>query len=366
MAYTTDQTDLSRNTRDGIMGKLLSGEWAQFFKVVISSIVVYLLFRFVFPLAWPFLLAFPTAMLLRKPVVFLKKYFHIRESLGAGLILLTAGAVMAFLFWRGTRYLLSEMDYLMKGLQEMIAGGFPFHLSGKWTVLGYDCTVFLQNALDGAASYFTWDRCIAYLMNHSTAIVEFAGGFFLLFFIWFLASILAVEEMEQLRQQFTMCTFYRQIVDFGLFFSEVCGKWLRAEGIIMLITIGISGIGLWISGFPHGLFKGIVIGVVDVLPILGAGTVYLPWIVWEFLNGRTVSGGILLILYGICYLTRQVLESKLVGKCMGMSAFEFLAAVYVGLKLFGGAGLVLGPVGILIIIWCVRQPWPFSESSEKQ
>ena len=362
MAYTTDQTDLSRNTRDGIMGKLLSGEWAQFFKVVISSIVVYLLFRFVFPLVWPFLLAFPTAMLLRKPVVFLKKYFHIRESLGAGLILLTAGAVMAFLFWRGTRYLLSEMDYLMKGLQEMIAGGFPFHLSGKWTVLGYDCTVFLQNVLDGAASYFTWDRCIAYLMNHSTAIVEFAGGFFLLFFIWFLASILAVEEMEQLRQQFTMCTFYRQIVDFGLFFSEVCGKWLRAEGIIMLITIGISGIGLWISGFPHGLFKGIVIGVVDVLPILGAGTVYLPWIVWEFLNGRTISGGILLILYGICYLTRQVLESKLVGKCMGMSAFEFLAAVYVGLKLFGGAGLVLGPVGILIIIWCVRQPWPFPES----
>lgn len=348
------------------MKKILSAEWIQFFKIGICFMVVYLLFRFVFPLAWPFLLAFPTAMLLRKPVVFLKKYFHIRESLGAGLILLTAGAATAFLFWRGTEYLLSEMDHLMRGLQTMSADGFPFRLSGKWTLLGYDCTAFLQNALDGIATYFTWDRCIAYLMEHSTVIVECMGGFFLLIFIWFLASVLAVEEIGLLRQKFTMWTFYRQIVDFGLFFSEVCGKWLRAEGVIMLITIGISGIGLWISGFSHGLFTGILIGIVDVLPILGSGTIYLPWLVWEFLNGRVVRGGILLVLYGICYLTRQILESKLVGKCMGMSAFEFLAAVYIGLKLFGGAGLVLGPVGVLIVIWCVRQPWPFLESSEKQ
>lgn len=86
------------------------------------------------------------------------------------------------------------------------------------------------------------------------------------------------------------------------------------------------------------------------LPVLGTGTVLgALWAVIEIAMGSWKTALILTGLYLICTFMRQFLEVHLMSGQMGLSPFETLGAVYVGLKLFGIAGLFLGPLGLLLI-----------------
>ena len=75
----------------------------------------------------------------------------------------------------------------------------------------------------------------------------------------------------------------------------------------------------------------------------------IPWFLLSFLQGRWGRGLILLGMYLICYFSRQFAEAKLMGGQVGLTALETLFSMYVGLKLFGIAGFLLGPIGFLII-----------------
>ena len=91
------------------------------------------------------------------------------------------------------------------------------------------------------------------------------------------------------------------------------------------------------------------IGVLDALPIFGTGTVLIPWALWSALAGKWSQAAILAGLYVVCYFVRQVLEARMMGGEVGLSSLETLAAVYVGLELFGFWGMILGPLGLLLI-----------------
>ena len=92
-----------------------------------------------------------------------------------------------------------------------------------------------------------------------------------------------------------------------------------------------------------------VIGILDALPVFGTGTVLIPWALWSALAGKWSQAAILAGLYVVCYFVRQVLEARMMGGEVGLSSLETLAAVYVGLELFGFWGMILGPLGLLLI-----------------
>ncbi len=326
--------------------------WKKILTAVVSALSVYLIFRFVLPPLFPFILAFLVAVFIRPLVRIFRQYFYLKESAAAVLVLSLVLAVIGLFFNYAGGFLLREFRQFLQDFQGWdLNGNFMKENNGRLVILGMDCTELVKGGLQQAGQYFTWERCIRYCMERTPVLVHWCGCFFTSFFLFFIASILAVEEMERLHQRLTTCSFYKEIVDLGLFLRKVCGKWLRVQGIIMLITMGISAAGLWICGFSYALLLGVFIGMVDVLPIFGTGTIYIPWMVWEFLNHRPGRGIALLFLYMICYFVREFMENSLMGKCMGITAFEFLASVYIGLKLFGGAGFLLGPLALLIILW---------------
>lgn len=326
--------------------------WKKILSVTGTALIVYLVFRFTLPLVLPFILAFLVAVLIRPPVRWLRQYLHIKESIGAVLVLTVVGGLLILLLHYGGGLLIREIQGLLTELQNHdLVKWLSGKGTGKLEILGRDCTALLEGMQENVGQYFTWERCISYCMSHSPGLVRWCTGFFTALFVFFIASVLAVEEMERLHQRLTRCIFYKEIVDFGCFLGKICGKWVRVQALIMLITMVISVVGLWITGFSYALLLGIFIGLVDVLPIFGTGTIYLPWMLWEFLNRHPGRGISLLVLYLICYFTREFMENGLMGKCMGITAFEFLAAVYVGLQLFGAAGFILGPVGVLIVMW---------------
>ncbi len=127
-------------------------------------------------------------------------------------------------------------------------------------------------------------------------------------------------------------------------FSKALLGWVKAQGKLALVTWGILTAGFFLLGISHAPLVGGLIALVDAIPILGTGTVLVPWAAVCFLQQQTARGLWLLCLYAAAFLTRTVLEPRLVGKQLGLDPLMTLIALYAGYRLWGIGGLLLMPI----------------------
>ena len=125
--------------------------------------------------------------------------------------------------------------------------------------------------------------------------------------------------------------------------------WVRAQLILMSITFTELIIGLLIIGVQNALLIALIIAIVDVLPVLGAGTVLIPWSILNLISGNTKMGLSTFLLYIIIVFVRQLIEPKIVGQQIGVHPLFTLAGMYVGLQIFGVLGMFLGPISVVIL-----------------
>ena len=119
---------------------------------------------------------------------------------------------------------------------------------------------------------------------------------------------------------------------------------------IMIVIIAILWIGFFIAGIGHSFIYSVLVGIVDIFPILGTGTVIIPWAIFKLITGDIKTAVILLIIYAICLVLKQVLQPKMMGDSMGISALTTIFLIYVGLKFGGLGGMLLALIlGIFVI-----------------
>ena len=126
-------------------------------------------------------------------------------------------------------------------------------------------------------------------------------------------------------------------------------KFIRAYAILMSLTFVELCIGLLILRIPHPILLAMLIAIVDVLPVLGTGTVVIPWAVVCLVLGNLPLGIGLLVLYAIITVVRQLLEPKVVGQQIGLHPLITLICMFVGAQLFGVIGLFGLPIAATII-----------------
>lgn len=122
------------------------------------------------------------------------------------------------------------------------------------------------------------------------------------------------------------------------------GGWLLAQLKLVAVTFGILLVGFFLLQIPYGLIWALTVALVDAVPILGTGTVLVPWAAICFLQGNQLQGVGLLGIYGAAAITRTVLEPKLVGRHLGLDPLLTLAALYAGYRFWGFLGLLLTPI----------------------
>lgn len=135
---------------------------------------------------------------------------------------------------------------------------------------------------------------------------------------------------------------------------KTLGGYLKAEASLILVSFIISLIGLYllnIMGFniQYPLLMALFIGFVDALPILGSGTVMIPWAILCGINGDLKLGIAIIVLLIIMSVVRQILEPKLVSKNIGVHPIFTLIAMYTGFKFIGVFGLLIGPIVLIIV-----------------
>ena len=119
---------------------------------------------------------------------------------------------------------------------------------------------------------------------------------------------------------------------------------------IMIVIIAILWIGFFIAGIGHSFIYSVLVGIVDIFPILGTGTVIIPWAIFKLITGDIKTAVILLIIYAICLVLKLVLQPKMMGDSMGISALTTIFLIYVGLKFGGLGGMLLALIlGMFVI-----------------
>ena len=120
--------------------------------------------------------------------------------------------------------------------------------------------------------------------------------------------------------------------------------WLKAQLKLCAITWGIVSAGFLLMGIKGGVGWAALVAVVDAVPILGTGTVLLPWALVALLQGESLRAIGLLCTYGAAAMTRTVLEPRLVGSHLGLDPLTTLAALYAGYRFWGITGLLFTPI----------------------
>jgi sporulation integral membrane protein YtvI len=132
---------------------------------------------------------------------------------------------------------------------------------------------------------------------------------------------------------------------------------IRVQFFLITITAGICMFAFQLLGIPYVFAFGATIAIFDLLPILGAGTLLIPMVVWYLLMGMPFVGVSIAILYIVIIAVRQVVEPKLISTNLGIHPIVAILCLFLGLQLFGLMGLVLLPLIASIAASFPRFQW---------
>lgn len=133
-------------------------------------------------------------------------------------------------------------------------------------------------------------------------------------------------------------------------FKAAFGGYFKAQFKIMGVITVILFIGLAILKVNYSFLFALLIAFLDFLPFFGTGAVLWPWAVIELFAGNVPRAICILVIYLICQIVRQLIQPKMVGDSIGINPFATLIFMFIGYRLYGGLGLILGiPIGMVLI-----------------
>lgn len=118
---------------------------------------------------------------------------------------------------------------------------------------------------------------------------------------------------------------------------------------LFILSFFIFSIGLYLIDAPYYILIGLIIAIVDVLPVVGSGIILIPWSIYSFISKNSSFGYKLILLYIIAMVIRQILEPRILGKNIGLRPLYTFVSTFIGSLIFGPIGVFVGPIIAIIL-----------------
>lgn len=348
-----------------------------YFAIILG--LAYFLFDRCLSLFLPLLTAFVVAMILKRPIAYIDKKTPLKRGpisvilvlsvlgIGVGLLVLlgfeVAPEIKGFFTYVYSR--INDLPQLILAFKNWLLGVLA-NLPESFTAdLSVTISDFLDNlaenglaGLNVKAETFNWTSLIS---TGGDILINTVGqfpSFVISFVITVISSIFVCADYEHIRD-----FIFAQLSDENgrkLRHAKQLGvssifKMIKAYGLLFLITAFEMTIALSVLKLI-GVYKSdylfiiaILIAVVDIIPVLGTGTVLIPWGVFSLLTGKVGLGVGLLVTYAIVLVIRQVLEPKLVSGQIGLPPIVTITSMYIGTKVLGVFGFFIMPFLVTIL-----------------
>lgn len=312
-------------------------------------------FTYVLPFVFPFVLALFLAVFIDPAVAGLER-MRLPRSVGAAVVIVAVLGLAAFVLVVGMVRLGLELVDLMGslpvGYQQLVdLAGAATDLLGQFSAtLPPVLKQVLDRQLTGTyqAVVGILNGVLASLQNLLAAL----PGLAMVFLITAIATYLISRDKVVIRS-FLLGWVPREwrtgvIAIKADVLASTVGL-IKAQAVLVFLTFLVVLGSLSILGVRYALTMAVLAALLDVLPVLGPSLLFIPWAIYAFLAGDASLAVWLLVLYGAVALVRGVAQPYVIGERLGLHPLTVLVALYLGVKVWGAAGFIYGPLVAIVL-----------------
>lgn len=317
--------------------------------------IVYFFFKYMLYLVAPFLAGLILAVLINKPVSFMNRKFKIHPIIGTIFVIAVATAVFSFwLSYVGTRFIFELKKFMTN---------YPiYYEKAVDSVCEFCCTMDNTLGMEEGWTYALVERNVSKTLSKAAdnmlpSLMENSAGVISAVVMWGGGIVIAITSVFFMIKDVDKMTDWVKNGSYSKWFRIFFGRlsrfgaaYLKTQFVIMAITAVICTFAMYLIGNGYPIMIGILIGLLDALPLFGTGTVLIPWTIIYLFTGKFYKAAIVFTAYAVCYVVREILEPKMMGGHMGIPPVVMLITMYIGILLFGILGFILGPAAYIIVV----------------
>lgn len=311
---------------------------------------------------FPFAAALLLTVALQGPIRRITRKLHLKKDIASVIIV-----ILFFVLLLGAVFLLGfvlyrQLNSLLGALPEYAGKISDIFRSLSERIKGFigrlpDGTGELVEGLPQATLESVTESVAAFATELAGSLVSGVPVFLLSAAVMIIASAYLAKDYDNIRsffiKNFSRGALARIIEAKDTVFDNLI-KVFKSYFFIMAITFVELFLGLSVLGFKYSFVAALLISIIDILPVLGSGTVLIPWAVICALS-ENIKGAIgLVVLYLLITAVRNIIEPRIIGANVGVHPLIMLLSVFIGLRLFGAAGVLLVPMTVIVL---KNLPW---------
>lgn len=326
----------------------------------VCLILFYLTVKYLLHWCVPFIIAMIIAAALQRPIRYTAKRTKFKERFCAVIFVTLTLLILGFLIFIAGYQIVGDLSSFFVQISNFVTDRLPEYNSNTQLLDGLIANLPANiseplEQISGIVSADVTNIIKNIALSAGSSIASFTTkipGLLVSFIITIVATFFFCMDYQKIK------TFLRlQIpVKKRAALSEVKNymvttifRMLRSYLIIMCITFTELSIGFLLMRINYAIIIAGIIAIVDILPVLGVGTVLIPWCIICFISGDWVMGIQIVILYIVIAAIRNTIEPKIVGTQIGLNPIVTLVAMYLGLQTFGVLGMFLFPLTIILL-----------------
>lgn len=327
------------------------------FLIILSCIVLVIIFNKLFATALlPFIIGIILAAFLEPIIVFLQKHLKIPRTIAILTTLTLSVVLIGYILVTSTAKMITELVDLVNR--------FPQYQQTITRVINEAVTqfeVFNENLPQVVSNSINHNLTIFFetVKNWVNAITSTTINAFSLLPSFFIVTIFTIVSTYFFSKDKAIIleAFLKFIPEnwkarvrntLDIIAVDLVG-YIKGKLIVLLLATVIAAVGLVLLNNRYWMILAIIIGLLDLAPIVGPGLIFGPWVVITFLLGDIQKAIFLSLIYMAIFIANQVLEPKIMGDTVGIHPLIMMVAFYAGYIFFGAMGLFIGPLSVIVL-----------------
>ena len=315
--------------------------------------------RFVFPL----IIAWIIALMVNPLVRFLENKIKIMRKHGSAIVIILLLVGVCGLLYLITTTLVTQLSSMIQALPDIYSTVIDNiqlalkSLHSKINIIPDDIEMIFADNDNKINDYILTalnslqDGPVATVSSVASSIIDI----FILSILTLMISYFFIADNDSIKKSIEKLTPEPVMASFKIIKDTVLraiGGYLKACFQIMIIIFAILFVFFYFIGVEYAALLALITSILDFLPFIGTGTVIMPWALYSVITGKYATAVLLIIAYLVTMLARRLLEPKLVGDSIGLSPFYTLISMFIGYRLMGMLGLILGiPIGMILKVF---------------
>lgn len=306
--------------------------------ILIGCALYFIILYTLFPLLLPFLLSLLCFFIMKPLIDFIERLLCLKRSL--------IGIIILFLFY------MTIITLIILGIYQMsisIARIVPY--------IPDIYTTYIEPHIQDYQPFiaFLYEQGSQYLLQGFTFLTSYFQKIpYLIFsiFLFMISTFYLVLEYDDIQEKIRMiCSkkTYLLCVQIKNHFLKGIQVYFKCQCILLFISFLMISLIFSILGYSHSLFLAAMTSLLDSLPFIGIGIVFLPLSLYYIFCQSYGKALYIFLVYLLMNMIRSFLEPHIMNKQMKIPSFFLLISMILHFHFFGFIGMILSPIHLTLL-----------------